>query len=137
MIVVDSSALAKYLLREEGWESVEEALMRHEASSLDLAVKEALNAVWKHAVLLGNITRDVALEKYGVLKNLLENGVVILESQDNYLDTAFEIALGHAVTLYDALFIAQAQARGATLLTSDEAQSRIARKLRIPVTYIP
>ena len=27
MIVIDASALAKYLLREEGWESVEEVLI--------------------------------------------------------------------------------------------------------------
>ena len=137
MIVVDSSALAKYLLREEGWEGVEEILRSREALSLELAVKEVLNTVWKHAVLLGNITENVAFEKYRALKMLLENEVIVLEPQDRYLDEALRIALGHSITFYDALFIAQARVRKATLLTSDGSQSSVAEGLGVPVIYIP
>ena len=137
MIVVDSSALAKYLLREEGWEGVEEILGNREALSLELAVKEVLNAIWKHAVLLGSITESIAFEKYRALKMLLENEVIVLEPQDRYLDEALRIALGHSITFYDALFIAQARVREATLLTSDGFQSSVAEGLGVPVIYVP
>ena len=59
-MVVDSSALAKYMLREEGWEDVEKRLERG-AVTLDLAVKEVLNALWKRA-MRGELERSYALE---------------------------------------------------------------------------
>ena len=59
-MVVDSSVLAKYVLREEGWEEVEKYLERG-TITLDLAVKEVLNALWKR-VMRGELERSYALE---------------------------------------------------------------------------
>jgi len=42
--VLDSSALVKYLLGEDGWEQVEQA-MREGAAIVDLALVEAANAL--------------------------------------------------------------------------------------------
>ena len=46
MIVIGASALAKHLLREEDWGSIEKYLVRA-VYSVDLIVKEVTNAIWK------------------------------------------------------------------------------------------
>lgn len=50
MIVVDASALAKYLLREEGWEEVSRYVRTmRPLYSLEHVLKEVTNAVWRDA----------------------------------------------------------------------------------------
>ncbi|MEM1611366.1 MAG: type II toxin-antitoxin system VapC family toxin [Sulfolobales archaeon] len=46
MRVIDPSSLIKYFSREEGWDRVRD-LMRDGVITLDLAVKEVANALWK------------------------------------------------------------------------------------------
>ncbi len=40
---------------------------------------------------------------------LVETQVIITEQEDRYVKRALEIALSHGVTVYDALYIAQAE----------------------------
>ena len=49
MRIIDSSSLAKFFCREEGWDSVEELILEG-VVSLDLSVKEVANALWKKAL---------------------------------------------------------------------------------------
>ncbi len=134
MIVIDASTLAKYLLKEEGWLSVEEYLLEG-VRSVDLVVKEVANAIWKHVVVHKMVSIDIGLELYKQLKKLVEENVIVLESQEKYLDKAVEIALNYGVTIYDSLYIAQAL-RYEELLTSDKRQAGIARKLGVKVHRI-
>ena len=62
MRVIDSSALVKYFTREAGWEKVREVLIDG-VVTLDLAVKEVANALWKR-VTRGEIDYDTALTIY-------------------------------------------------------------------------
>ncbi len=133
MIVVDASALAKYLLRESGWRRVEDYL-RGDAYTLDHVMKEVANAIWKHAVLRHVISVELALELYHALKSLASD-VLVVEDQDKYLDKAFRIAVSEKVTVYDALYIAQALDKG-SLLTADEKQARAARKLGVETVTV-
>ena len=50
MIVIDASAITKYVLKEEHWEQVRNYLTA-EPCSLDLALAEVSNAIWKHQVI--------------------------------------------------------------------------------------
>ncbi len=45
MIVIDASALAAYVLREEGFEEILSYLRRYCAISVELALKEVANAI--------------------------------------------------------------------------------------------
>ena len=130
MIVIDASALVKYLLRERGWRGVEGYLERG-VYSVDHVVKEAANAVWKHSVLRGMIEADLAMELYKVLKMLIGD-VITLEPQERYMDDAVKIAFQARVTVYDALYIAQALSKG-ELLTADSRQAAVARRLGVTV----
>lgn len=128
MIVIDASALVKFLLREEGWEEVAEHL-RAGAVSVDLLAKEAANAVWM-AVRRKLATRESASLMLEALKVLLGKAVK-LESELAYLDAATEIAFAREVTVYDALYIAMAKAKGLSLLTADRRQASAAEAERV------
>jgi predicted nucleic acid-binding protein len=131
--VIDSSALAKLLLKEEGWKRVEEIIVE-KPFTLDLAIKEVANAIWRRVVLL----HDIDIEKVLTLLNhLLElKKVLRVEPQDQYIVQAFTIALENNIAVYDALFIAQAMIKKATLITSDKRQFDVAQKLGVEATYI-
>jgi predicted nucleic acid-binding protein len=136
VIVIDASSLAKYVLREEGWVNIENRLLSDDVFTLDLALKEVLNAVWKHTIIHHTFTKEVALEKYMILVRLVEEGVVVVESEKAYLEDAFSTALQTGITIYDSLYIAQAMKRKARLLTSDDRQVRAAQRLGLEVINV-
>lgn len=136
MIVVDASALAKYILKEHNWRNIRKVL-EEEAISLDHVVKEVANAIWKRSVVLNQEPPDVARTRLQLLKRLVNEAVVGIENELEYLDKAFEIAVENGITVYDALYIAQAIAHNAELLTSDKKQAEGAKRLGLKVRYVP
>lgn len=130
MIVIDASALAKYILHEEGWEEVSRYVRKMKPLySIDHVLKEVVNAVWKHT-MKNIILPEIAIQLYGSLEKLAKSQVIVLEDELTYIRRAVEIALRYGITIYDALYIAQAEKYG-ELLTSDEKQGSIARELGI------
>ena len=136
MIVVDASALAKYVLHEENWEIIGTYIERMKPLySVDHVVKEVGNAIWKHCHLRKIIGWNEAIGLYRAFLKLVEAEVIILEPETEYVQTALQIALQQGITLYDSLYLAQAQKHG-ELLTSDERQAEIAAKLNIRVHLV-
>lgn len=133
MIVIDASAIAKYVLKEEHWEQVRDYLTA-EPRSLDLALAEVSNAIWKHQVIYRKISSSEATVIFKVLQKLGAD-VLILESFAGYLRGATEIAVKEKLTIYDALYIVQAQRYG-HFVTSDDFQRKIAVKLGLDVVFI-
>jgi predicted nucleic acid-binding protein len=130
VIVIDASALAKYILHEEGWEEVSRYVRKMKPLySIDHVLKEVVNAVWKHT-MKNIILPEIAIQLYGSLEKLAKSQVIVLEDELTYMRRAVEIALRYGITIYDALYIAQAEKYG-ELLTSDEKQGSIARELGI------
>ena len=110
MIVIDASALAKFILREENWGKVYEILST-EVISVDHVVKEDANTIWKHYSIYSiykACSLDVAIKRFQLLKKIIDEELVSLESELKYLDKAFEIATQNNIPVYDALYIAQA-----------------------------
>ena len=136
MIVIDASALAKFVLREENWERVYEVLSK-ETISVDHVVKEVANAIWKHYSIYKACSLDVAVKRFQLLRKIIDEELVSLESELKYLDKAFEIAIQNNIPLYDALYIAQAITHSTPLATSDKRQADIAEKIKVQVVYIP
>ncbi len=121
MIVIDASVLVKVLLKEPGWE---ETVIDQNTATLDYALVEGMNAIWK-AVKRGRATKEVGRNLITVLK-LLGDGMLIFEAR-NFFERGLEIALKEDVTIYDALYIALAEALSAELHTADEKQYYAAR----------
>ncbi len=122
MIVIDASALAKVVLREESWESVP---LTSKTATLDYAFIEALNAIWK-AVVRKRLDEEDAKERTEALKYLSKS--LLLFEAENYLERGLEIALSEKITVYDALYIALAEELRAEFYTSDVKQFEAAKK---------
>lgn len=133
VIVIDASSLARYVLLEPGWEKIEEFIRGNDLTSLEYALIEVSNALWKHHVLYSRIDRE-EFERRSQALDLMRS-VLFLENPLEYLPQAREIACEGRITVYDALYIAQALKYG-KLATSDEKQGKTAEKLGVEVTYL-
>jgi predicted nucleic acid-binding protein len=133
-IVIDSSILAKFILRESVWGKAKDIISKR-PYTLELAVKEVVNAIWKRVTLI----KDINVEKaFVLLSDLLElkKRLLVVEPQDWYLSQALEISIKEEIPVYDSLFIAQAVAKQATLATSDRRQCQVAEKLNVKTLCI-
>ncbi|RLE51973.1 MAG: PIN domain nuclease [Candidatus Methanomethylicota archaeon] len=135
-MVIDASSLIKYLFKERNWLKIEEQLLKEEVHTIDHAAKELLNALWKSTTLYKIFTEDIAIEKWKLFKKLIGEKVIILENQEELLEEALQIALSHQITVYDALYLAQANKLKAPLLTSDQKQANAAKKMNINTIFI-
>jgi predicted nucleic acid-binding protein len=129
--VIDSSALVKYFCREPGWERVEQVMLEG-VLTLDLSAKEIANALWKK-VARNEMSYEVAME---VVRDIVENKALRMESQESYLTDAFKIAVEAKVTVYDALFVALAKRKGLELVTCDATQAEAAKRMDVKVLLL-
>jgi len=120
--VIDLSILVMYFSREPGWESAERILLE-EIVTLDLAVKEVANALWKKV-----IRREMSLENAVSIVEDLVSDVIPLYRQERFLPEALRIAARNHITVYDSLFIALAKDLGAVLVTLDKKQADAASR---------
>ncbi|MCD6429016.1 MAG: type II toxin-antitoxin system VapC family toxin [Desulfurococcales archaeon] len=127
-VVVDASALAAFILREEGWEELGEYMVR--CVSVDHVVKEVANTIWKAACVRKLMTADEARRAYGILLRMIGKNIV-LRPELEYLSKALEISMKHSITVYDSLYIALALEENKPLLTLDKQQAQVAKKLKI------
>jgi predicted nucleic acid-binding protein len=119
--VIDSSALIKYLTREDGWENVENQI-REGCITLELAIKEAANALIKK-ILNNEITIETSKRIIAQIPRIVK-----ITPQTEHLSKAIEIAAKHKITVYDALFIALAANTNQPLITSDRKQAETSEK---------
>lgn len=95
--------------------------------TVDLALVECLNAVWKHARIHGDLSLEDA---DGAAKDLIRiyDDLQIILARD-MAEEAFGIATGHNVTIYDALYIAAARQLRAPLYTADRKMHEASKRL--------
>ncbi|HDJ50667.1 MAG TPA: PIN domain-containing protein [Thermoprotei archaeon] len=138
MIVIDSSAFSKFLIREEGWEKVVPYLDPSvEPRAVDILIVEVSNVIWKYMEKYKLIKEEQALKLYEQMMRLIKEEIIVIEPSVKYLRDALKIAMGYSITVYDTLFLAQAKALNAKLVTSDRRQKEIAEDIGIPVEYVP
>jgi predicted nucleic acid-binding protein len=129
--VIDSSALVKYFSREENWEKIRD-LMQEGVITLDLAIKEIANSLWKK-VIKGEMDSNIALK---ILRDLIEEKPIIIEDQNKYLQEAFILAIRYKITIYDALFISLAKNLNKELITCDGVQAKVASQNNVRVLFV-
>jgi predicted nucleic acid-binding protein len=131
MLVIDASALAALLMPEDGGEEVEKAVKEAErVSTLDLAVYEVGNAVWRR-VRRGELSMEEGNVVVSTLLSLLETFEVF--SYREVAADAFRLAVDAGITVYDAAYVVLAKRLDARLLTLD---GELLRKFP-DVTYAP
>jgi len=108
VIVIDTSALTAFILKEPGWQSLITYVTN--SISIDHIVKEVMNAIWK-AQVKGIVSREYAFKLRDILMSLIGKNVV-LEPEEKYVDRAFMIAIDNKLPIYDSLHIALAMSKG-------------------------
>jgi len=94
-----------------------------EIVTLDPAVKEVANVLWKKV-----IRGEMGLENAVSIVEDLVSGVIPLYRQEQFLSEALRIATRNRITVYDSLFIALAKYLGAALVTLDKGQADAASR---------
>jgi len=118
-IVVDANVAVKWYLPEEGEDAAMEVLEAGaggEATLIapDLILPEVGNVFWlRHR--RGHISREHVLEAW---ESFQDAGISLTES-GGLMSLALEIALGTGCAVYDALYVALAEAEDARLVTAD------------------
>jgi len=126
--VVDASVLAAFTRKEPGWERLAGVVKM--CITVDLAVKEVLNTIWRGYHVRRTISLDTAMRLQQVLSSM--TGInILVEPEDKYVSRAFEIALKTGTTVYDALYIALALEKNTPLVTLDEKQAKAAETLGV------
>ncbi|MEM0445788.1 MAG: type II toxin-antitoxin system VapC family toxin [Nitrososphaerota archaeon] len=133
MIVIDASALTKFLLREPGWQDVGEAL-KEGAFSVDMVIKETCNAVLKR-YRRGEMSLEEVDSILMALKTL-RGAALKVENEATYIDETVRFALEKGTTVYDALYIVYSKAKNSILLTADSAQAKTASNEGVKVRYV-
>jgi predicted nucleic acid-binding protein len=136
LIVLDASFLVKLVLEEEGSREARRlarswAVNGESLVSVDLALPEALNAIWKHALKIQDLNREDAFDS--VLDLLKIWSTIKVYSSTEIAEEAFNLALEENITVYDALYIQLAKTKRGSLATFDEKLSKIAEKHNIPI----
>ena len=95
--------------------------------TVDAALAECLNVIWKHTNLLKDLTLEEASLAVEDLTKLYDN-LTITQTRE-LKDEAMHIAVSQNITVYDSLFIAAARKINATLYTADKKLCTQADKL--------
>jgi predicted nucleic acid-binding protein len=128
--VVDASSLTAFVLREEGWERVEEVL-RESPESVELLPVETTNAVLS-ARRQKRLDPSEALGALRTVRDLTEHALS-LTPHGPLVEASWQIASEEDLTVYDAIYLALARQRRRALASRDLAQLRAARHLGIRV----
>ncbi len=133
MIAIDASALVKFLLKEEGWRKVEDAL-KEGALSVDLILKEVSNAILKRFRRKEMVREEVD----AVLRALeiLAGRALKIEEEKEYIRGAIKLALESGVTVYDAIYIVFSKAKNIALMTADKRQTNVALREGVNVVLV-
>ncbi|MEM3391641.1 MAG: type II toxin-antitoxin system VapC family toxin [Archaeoglobaceae archaeon] len=95
-------------------------------ATLDLAIYEALNALWKEAKLLKKIDEKTALEFAEVVSKAI--GAMDILSIKDFGKDIFEFACRNNLTIYDASYVYIAIKNDLELVTDDNKLGSVASK---------
>lgn len=131
MKVIDSSSVAKYVNREQNWESAAK-ILGESCVSLELSMKETGNSLWKR-IRRGELNDKQAKQLFS---EFVASRPFTIANQAELYVPAMEIATTLVLPFYDALYLALAKTKGLPLVTSDSSQAEAAKKLGLGVQFI-
>ncbi len=117
-VVLDSSIIVALFFKEELSDEVEKIVEEYsEYYTVDISYSEVANAAWKKVRIYGE-DEELSKRALDVAVDFIEK-VCRVEDSRALLNQAFELAVKHNLTVYDALFIVLAMKLNEKLLTTD------------------
>jgi predicted nucleic acid-binding protein len=96
-----------------------------EGCTLDLALYESLNALWKEHFLLKKLSKDDVQEYIDIIAELFST--IEVKSVMGFENKVLENAVKYEITAYDSSYLTYAIENGLTLVTDDEKLSSKAK----------
>ncbi len=139
MVVLDASFLVKLVVREPLSSKALAAfrkLVREDMNIRvpEIALSEVLNAIWKHNVLLKDISYEETVKAIKRLRRLWR--LIQVYSLEEFLDKIMELAVKERITVYDSFYIVLALVHEDPLYTFDKKMAEKARGLGVKV-FVP
>lgn len=97
-----------------------------EQTTIDLAMYELMNVLWKHVHLLEIMSRDEAQVFSENLKILF--GEMNVTPIPEYMEQALEIAINFNISTYDTSYISVASTHNLILVSEDRKQKAVAQE---------
>lgn len=94
--------------------------------TLDLAIYEAVNAVWKECYLLKKVREESAYRLVELLSRIF--GMLDLYTIRGREKEVVDVAIKEGITIYDASYVYVAARNKLTLVTDDEKLINVAKK---------
>ena len=139
MYVVDSSIFSSIIVKDEFYDRALNFLVearRSELVTLDLAIIETANTLWKHAC----IYKRIPVEKYRKLKlaveSLVSNSVWRVYATRDLIVDALNNALKYRITVYDSAYITLALKKGYRVATFDKKLEERLREQNLEIIYM-
>ena len=139
MIVIDANAIAKLALEEQSSKETRDAIKMflsegETIASPSIAIAEALNAIWKHNVLIKDL-KDTSM--YLAVKETMDfwDNVEKIPVETLALE-ALNIAKKHGLTVHDSFYVAAALSNGSPLLTFDNQITSNHKELNLKLVKI-
>jgi predicted nucleic acid-binding protein len=117
--VADSSFIVEALLKRK-------ELFQEDLVTVDLAVYESVNSIWKHQFLIKDL--DDGVPYVSLLYGFIEAGrIMVIHPGEDLMKRGYSLAAKHKLSIYDATFVALAQELDLELATFDKRQDELMR----------
>jgi predicted nucleic acid-binding protein len=131
-LVLDSNILVKLVTGEAGSEEARKtvtASLRDGCTpyTVDAALAEALNALWKHVKIHGDLKPEEALLAAQDLRKIWDRLNIIPTSELS--EESLDIAVTLNVAVYDSLYVAAARKVKARLYTADKRLFEVSKNM--------
>lgn len=117
--VFDSCVLAAAFFQEDLTQKAKEMLMVYDPITVDFARIEIANVAWKR-IIHGKTNPDIIRSALNTSIEFLNDACFLLKASD-LIKPAYEYAITHKITVYDALYLTATMKEETIFITADHA----------------
>jgi predicted nucleic acid-binding protein len=125
-LIVDASIAAKWFFEEEGSARALKLREEQDLTAPDFILLEVHHVMWKR--LARSETEKAAVKR---AQSALRLAMSRLAPSGALAEAAGDISLAYSLAVYDCLYLALAAATGDRLVTADQQQFSVARRMRL------
>ena len=119
MRVADSSFMVEALLKRK-------ELFQEDLVTVDVAVYESVNSIWKHQFLIKDL--DDGVPYVSLLYGFIESDRIrVIHPGEELMRRGYSVAAKYRLSIYDAIFVALALELDLELATFDKRQGQLMR----------
>ncbi len=140
MFVVDASVFSSVLVKDEFYDRARNFLRRYFSTNLvtlDFALIEVANVLWKHTFVLKRIPLEVFTKLVDSIEPLIRSSTSRIYESRTILRKALVNSIELGITVYDSLYVTLALDLGYKLATFDTKLVEILESKGLRIAVVP